>query len=1797
MKKSLRIISLVLTVVMILGSVSVAASAAPNSWDSKGYKTYRIQNGAGLTFDDANQPNYTTDQYASMALDEVDRMLAEEQLVVDIYIGTLNLSSVDGTVQSVNSLLDSVGNLLDLGLLGVASELKKATPAIANTKRANGDITVIWDLLDLIGGLFPIVTAYVNQQADLGILNGFVADYMFNVRELVFGLLYGLTGMGDVTNPDGTVTKYDYMETRSIPSKYQGTGTAKIFMQDVLNTLVLGKWQKLDNIFYESGHKESNIAYSEIVFRDGSANGAIVTGALDTAHYDYYGYVHENRWVTNGLGDFIRVAEGAQEPAASYTKVNFQSMASVYEFVEPIILHAYNNIAVPVLNRITKNWLREKVGYTFDEKYTELYTKDLEQYKGLTSEQIEANPLLWDAENEKYVINPDYDYLYGGEAPEVLGGDSIFKIFDVENLQIPTIASVPAGSTFIEELNNNLVDILKTIVNGTYTLNGNTYTFTLTDSSVPYSFEWTTGSNDNISKNICNVVRFVLQVTGEDFFDKILVNKGAVYDAATLGSMTDQQIVAYIVRSIINTNVNGIWIENDKQTIIDVCLDALIQLAYLDLPQLTYSVPTTTSAKIDKCLTILMDIAAYNLNAEMDTNLNSTAATGSSYLTNNGLLPYQGDNGDYKVSVAILAAWAVYKWACASEYGGGNSLLNLSFGLDNYNGTTGNGAVTADTFWADLDSILNAIVPIKAGNPAHGGVRNDQPWVNSDICGTSSSKLVIKDFLFDSVINPVLELNFAPILKLLTKNPQGALADITLENALVDTIHRVFDLIFPDIFPDNVNEIDSVLVNSTLATVVSDLLVTLSTYKTDDATFVSRFLGAGETYPSTNGRVITGRGKIIAEIALPIVCMVLGLSDSQEFGELENYIPKTISSSVATTQFQIFNGSSGVNTAYKNKNAGYQTTVDQLYTYEIVGVSMSQIKDGVSTPNYGNISGVGVGDTIPAGSSATASITNYAKGDLLEIVYKYKVKDETGNYLSSKNEQGNDVETILTSTSYAYVGETDKGDDEILQTTTINGYKVQAPTDYYITGGLSGFGGFAFRVNDKGGNSGAANVKVTNVSGPSWVSLIDETDVPANKRVSESTLTGESDKSVAVLTPFVIDDNANRVAYETAKDNDGNDIIVDGIAQRGARKTLEAGEYYVEDGDYTVTTTISINGQSANIQTRVHIYSDFGLPGLVNSAIAANRSAETVSGGFQGYYDALCAAAEFVLQPKSQGGINGGYVGSYIAQSNYINKFEKLYKDLYRNTEIVKGNEKSAGAGALWTAVEQVWPHDYQRKSFTYNNTTLYYKDYIEYNEAGYPYIGLRDNMGVPYRQFRSAVNNANGLIDREYKYIGYTPEEFDELTAAEKDKVVAAYLDAVENKQAISSVDSIMAIHRLTLTNDRLISLGAGNRTKLQNVLNRSTFNIASSSGYIAETWEDYANAKTFAQATAAKSDATNEACATAIEKYLRAWKHLEQSADYRELEEAYNGAASFLNSFGYGWDYDNSKVVEDTAAAAADQDFYDEGETHYTAETLVPYLDAVKAGEKILDDKNNGKVLGVSDQDIIDNAVDAISTTYAALVEWADVPGPGPGGDEPDWELVEYDTSDPYSLFATYSGGLGMTFYIPFIDEENTWITPMVEDEESEFYGCDVTGILYGVPEYFVDSDIQALFDAESCEVIVTETENGFGTGSYAFIVDNDGNLLAAYAIVFRGDMNGDGTITGEDVGSLEMFLAFDSEYDWWSFDTFYNAAGDVNGDGSTEALDVSGIDMYLAYMMDIDQQFGGLYDEETVKTEYYK
>ncbi len=1797
MKKSLRILSLVLAVVMMMSSLSVLGSAFG---ENDGYSAYRGDN-ANLNYDDANAPVYTIDQYASMALDEIDRMLVDADLgVIDIYVGTLELESVDGTVTSVSSLLKTVDGLLSAGLLGDAGQLATAAKALtqskwaldnglsnaAFTKRYNGDITVLWDLLDLIGGVENIVYKYAMGTIDVGILNGLIGEYIFNVRELIFGLLYGVTGMGDTVDAEGNKVKYDYFDTFEIPAKYQGNNTSMIFLQDVLNTLVLGEWKQLDDLFYEAGHKDSNVVYSEYMFHDGSAAGALVTDAMDTANYDYYGWVHPDEWVTFGLGDAIRVTKGTAAPAPSYTKVNVQALPTTYDLVENLLLLAYNGIAVPVLNRITANWLREEMGYEFDDLHTEKWKKDVKWENGAYYYPESE----WYDEDGNKVKNPEYDYFYTGKAPEDIDYESsgVYKIFNPENLHIP-YASLDGYSTFIEALNHNAGKFVKAIVNATSTENGavTTYSWTdPTDTEISYSFTWTDGGNSLLLPNIIQLLRFVLKITGGEFFDKYAEARGEIKTAAQIDAMSDQAVLAYIIRAIINSSVDYMFIpENDEtNTIAGAGLEACIQLAAQDLPGVDYTKPLIGSyatyeayadACIDKALAILLDVAAFKLNCELDTEYATINKYGDGYIATNsgsknqtGLLGVQGDSGVYGTNAGALIAWAITNWASAKQRNtqtGAQSntyqcLLNVDFTGDNQGGAY-NG-FNEDTLWSDLDLLLNALIPIDQDNTSTANPDN-RPWIYQ---GIASQPIVSKAFILDYLVRPIVNLDFDNIYTIFMRNPDGAFNYDNLEVVIIDLLNRVFDLIFPNVFMKSCTTIDSVLNNENLAKMASDLIVTLSATKS-------------KSQNTANGGTINGRGMLIADVALPIVCLVLGLKDNQDFEELENYIPETINSNDASTYFVLYNGSSGVNTSYRDKNDDFKRKIDKLYTFTISSAAVNIVSGPTSDVQ---IKGITNGATKISGgeSFSGAYLSGYLAGQTLQIIIKYTVSDENGQTLG----------TTQTLTSYTYVSNGAAVDDDSTGANgaaAINGKVISYPTNLYITGGLSSIEGLSYRVKD---NKTAANVKVTGVSvsgaNTNWASLVtyDAAAVAANNKQEKAKKAKvdqdlDGKEGTYVFTPFAVDPNAKRNDYDYQKDADGKYVLDSyGLKIRTGLKALaDPAQYYVPDGEYTVTATFNVGGQTGSVTTKVHVYNDFGLPGLVDSCISANRASETLTADGQGYWStyesALLSAIGFVYPPKTFGNDFANHIAA--SSSANMNKYEELYKTLYLAANTIPGFEQSAGAASIWNSVNAKRPYNYTRESYTAGDSTVYYQKPVQYYENGYKFVSTCNYVSHTFTPFRKAVNHANDLINREYKYVGLSEAAFNDLTAAEKqnfiNKNVADYNAQVAAAKPISSVEAAYALHMLDLTYNRLIPVAGDNR-KLQAAYTQ--FGNEVMSGYSSGSWTAYSNAKTFAGKVLANDQANPDEINTAMNKLIETWKELLPAADYSALEAEISTQVAFINANADGWGYSaNSGFNPDEAVE----------QTIYNQDTYAAYLTALKAGKKMIDDRDNGLGLGSADQGKIDSAIQAIRVAKEGLLPY----GQGEGGDEATFDVnsnAKFECGEGFVSPVVNTTFLG-TFDILTYNYNNNNIA--------------YNGVIYGLPRGCTEADLvvtpenpNGIFTLDGCELeLIPGAKGKASSGSVAIIKDSkDGRVLAIYILAFRGDLNGDGNINATDKKTYSLYVANRDGYCFTDNsvpECVFLPALDLDGNAKVNASDNKLAQSQWAGVKTVNQVTGGYMD----------
>ena len=1659
MKKSIRILSILMAFVMLIGNFSVMGSA---------YHAYKGTAIAG-DYNDVDSPEFTLDQYASMALDELDRMLNKEQMVLDLLgLLTLDLTSVDATIASVLSFLDTGAALIPL--LGDAKTLPNICEPLKTISRGSKteskrDIEVIYGLLDFVANLRDIAHNYVAGTVSVGILDGFIADFKFNVRELAIGLIFGML-------KEGKALDFDYFDEGGdrIPAKYKDPNNGAItLLQTLLNELILGEWKLLDDEF---NNPQSNVDYFNYSFTDKYGETY-----FDTDEYDYYGYVHPKSWVTVGLGGCARVANGSTNiPPEDYSAVNINTGKSGYDFIENLLQIAFNHLLVPVLNRDTIEWVLGQCGYTFNE---EINNKTL--WRPLTNE--DGTPMLDENGEPVYgsVANPNYDPDYHGEAPAEF--PVLAKLFKHEemhagNIKVQTI-TVPEGLTIVDHLNTILGDFVANIATNNIDVNG-----------VEASWTWDySKGNAALFDNIVSFGKYVVMVTGDLFFS----DRAELPSVDEIKAMSGQEIVSLILREILNNSVDYIYVEDTYDTLVDVGYRATEQLAYQDIPQMTYVKPVLSdydtpeeyyAAVVDKMLDILFDIAVYNLNQGFDMD---PAKDGKNPLTDTGLLQYQGNDGNYENNLVKIAEWAF------SNYGAILNTKYVDFRCDNP------GTHTADDVWMDLDTLINAIIPIKGGE-------GNSPWISEVIAG-DGTQIVSKKFIFDHLLKPLYTLDATNLVVIFDKNETGAFATMNGVQIIVDILDNVFDLIFPDVFAPKAT-VDAVLQNDVLADMVYDLIGSLG---------YSSFTSAG-------GVTMEGRGGYLAATALPIVCMILGLADDQEFEEMEIYLPETIAAGSTSVSFDVINGSSGINTGYTDKNGNF--TQDQLYTYEIASKNVYTYNAAGNNTNAVNDNLPG-GATIAGGDKINVTLTGtFAENTLIEYVVRYNIKGESGDVIASN----------LSKTVYAYVGKTDKSDDEREVEVDLGSerYLYYTPA-IFLEGGddLDDIESYVIRVEDTDkGSTGALNA--TAVTGlNNYVQLSTESG-----DISHA-MTGEG--GVYFVYPFevkshTVTDEETGETYEEkwnrkepiyAVDEETGEVILD----ENDDPVIKGYKEGIEDGAYKLTTALNIAGANKNVETSLFLYDDFGLEGAFNRAVTANRQLSNYTSkdgehndAYANYVAVLKDVARFVLKPKAA---DSFATDIKATNSQYKNRYEELAEALELAIEALEEYALNTGVNGIKEVMAEYSGINY---SIVAGPDADYRKD-LEYDDPAYIYFGMRDYVPHTYNRYKDALRRAIGLVesqeivamapftDADIYGENYQPSEDDIKRYGES---LAAYQVAKENQAVVGSIESIYAIHMLELTGDRLIRIEA-DTSKLQLIYNEFAGRVseADAANYTRDSIEAYRRAEAFALRTLNTPIETPTGdpglapsqVNKATSELVYAWKHLTKGADYSALTSAINASAE--------------------AIAAGDP----ETQTVYSPETYDVFYAAYQAAVNL--DKDLGDT--TDNNNLIAKLADDLNAARAAL-EFA-------SSGEPYYEI----TSEP--IFFDLEWGITV---VPTLDYDGPAAWGLALED-----GTPVDAYLYAGIGLSDPSEIEPAFAAlENCSIAVTEdVETGMiGTGASIQVFDNDGNVLETYYLIVKGELNNDMSVDGADADEIQIFSIGD--YDWYTSPRI--GAGDINGDYSVDPGD---------------------------------
>lgn len=203
MKKSTRVISILLAFVMMMGTMSVVASA---------YHSDYLDSAITDQYNSIDKVELELNQKASILLDQLDVMLVKEDIYIDIpLIGSIDLRSTDAALDSIYSI---TGNWLfgdlTVGELGVLEDSRDLISTKRRSSTEYSDMEVIQSLVAYLAGCAEDgLLDIVDKDFNWGIIKGFlppefrviIDDVPKFLKETLWELMHPVN---EVAMPEGT---------------------------------------------------------------------------------------------------------------------------------------------------------------------------------------------------------------------------------------------------------------------------------------------------------------------------------------------------------------------------------------------------------------------------------------------------------------------------------------------------------------------------------------------------------------------------------------------------------------------------------------------------------------------------------------------------------------------------------------------------------------------------------------------------------------------------------------------------------------------------------------------------------------------------------------------------------------------------------------------------------------------------------------------------------------------------------------------------------------------------------------------------------------------------------------------------------------------------------------------------------------------------------------------------------------------------------------------------------------------------------------------------------------------------------------------------------------------------------------------------------------------------------------------------------------------------------------------------------------------------------------------------------
>lgn len=1216
MKKSTKLLSVILAVVMIFSTMSVMAFAAKTEY----------QTSDNLTALDAYSPDgavtrLSTEERMSVVFDFLDVTLAAANINMGDVINKAGLHLVID-LRSVNALcgtIDSAQALLNNGLvggvkwmLGIVKDANLKNWKSGMTREDNAQLEIVNGIATLLNDNASLVKKVINDgKLDVGIIGNFVDisgvnKYLSDIPGLVKGLVYPLFARVDddmtlintysttTENPD-TLIKNVLINAMSKPQSYTS------YKEDasgncISNHIALPKSAEAGLRDYYVKGSDSKGAYIE-VFEYDTAKKTYVS--QDEKYYK----TEETDMEGNGTGVYV-YTNAAGENVKYYVKDSYflPSLATSGKVSEifnldsntlvsalyQIAPYVFKDLAPVVLNGSVKMLLAQWFGAEKTELFggkaseaTAVLAKLPSDVKAFYSKAAGAYNWEW----SDFTIGSDGNGYYRLVSKDGLTetwlkfdmstANSFAKLInwnytisgDFVNEFMPTAAnngSVTASAagytTVLAALNDFVGKAIDTILSDT----------------AKAAINWTKGDNTKLIPNLRKALQYVAAYNPEYLFGTGYETVYAgYYDTVVDKSASDQDVVTALgaigVKALMPQIILPSAAELKGQNVTALLACVIRELATQFVPTYNYDAliyadynsKTLVKGKnsgywLDVIFTMGTDIGMKYLSKLAD--LGSDKADGYKFVASKTykLADFEKNTRAWEDTIDWIIDWALTsdnEWCWKVQ-----KLINTD-GLDL-------DLATAQDPWVKLDKIIRDVLPV-------------EKIINET---AADGKTFLETVLREDIIDRLLNLD---VSKLLGTNSVTSIFNIPANSTLRT------EAMYPAVF-----RIVRELLNKVLGKVCGNTALIADSYNSLDAILqksaiadLAEKLVVGIAYAVKSGGLL--------DVALPIVNFFLGwTTNAQSYAE-----PKLTIDKGALNYVQLKNGQMNTTLKVTNASAGmllkHGDTYDHPYVLTLKSVTVNgteMLKNGATELSPYESTDVTLNAAVPTDSLVKVT-----------AVYSFSFKD------------GTSYDGDITSTTFEYatndtadtVGTPWSKEDKKTNLYEVVKMKGETTTDYLVTS-ASALASAISNIAVTWTNQRDADCKFNASSVSAYNSTYFESSGQAEALVGQKFLTGDPNGIVTV--------NPLRLK----SDVDAATVPSGATYALGNSSVTVWGKHNRREGTLTMTAPFGT----------LYYYNAMPIKSLVDSEFKANRdSSKYPAEAWNTYWTALTAAAKLAYGP------------------------------------------------------------------------------------------------------------------------------------------------------------------------------------------------------------------------------------------------------------------------------------------------------------------------------------------------------------------------------------------------------------------------------------------------------------------------------------------------------------------------------------------------------------------------------------